>query len=279
MIIYLDETYDDKRTWLLLGALFNPTHNKLHKQIKGILARNAFTLPDGSFKEIKYTQCNYSKPFRVCKEAIDAFLASDSHFNCIAIKTDHTFDLERYGNSSEPAKVKKERAYRSLAEELLRRNLVYLSSAKLFLDKMTRCEPKMFLEILKQKFSTPNQGFSVGLEHPKISHIQDVVSGAEGYELMGVCDLLQGCVLNNLMPIKKDLTKKKGKGALYKNKIREYLLQKLGVHDFLPKTWFSIQSSKNEIIKKFDIHYVEQMPLKGKDKELRVGKEDESVQK
>ncbi|MEI9477295.1 MAG: hypothetical protein WCO26_12040 [Deltaproteobacteria bacterium] len=279
MIIYLDETYDHNRTWLLLGALFNPTHNKFHKQVKGILARNAFTLPDGSFKEIKYTQCNYSKPFKVCKEAIDAFMVSDSHFNCIAIETDASFDIERYGNPSEPAKVKKERAYRSLAEELLRRNLAHLSNARLFLDKMTRCEPKMFLEILKQKFSTPNQGFSAGLEHPKISHIQDVVSGAEGYELMGVCDLLQGCVLNNLMPIKEEASKKKGRGALFKNGIREYLLQKLGVPDFLPKTWFSIQDSKKDIIKKFDIHYVKQAPLKEKAEGSITGKKDESAQK
>jgi len=260
MIIYLDETYDHNRTWLLLGALFNPTHNKLHKQIKGILAKNAYTLPDGTLKEIKYTTCNYSKPFRVCKEAVDAFMASDSHFNCIAIKTDHTFDLERYGNPSEPEKVKRERAYRSLAEELLRLNLEHMSDAKLFLDKMTRCEPKMFLEQLKQKFSTPGQGFSAGLKNAKISHIQDVVSGAEGYELMGICDLLQGCVLNNLFPIQK--IQGKSQGAVYKNKIREYLIEKLGVHDLLPHSW-AVTAKKDKLItKKFDIHYVVQTPQK-----------------
>ena len=45
MIIYLDETYDHNRTWLLLGALFNPSHNKIHKQVKGILAQNAYSGP------------------------------------------------------------------------------------------------------------------------------------------------------------------------------------------------------------------------------------------
>ncbi len=256
MIIYLDETYDHGHTWLLLGALFNPTHNKFHKQIKGILARNAYTLLDGTLKEIKYTKCNYSKPFRVCREAIDAFMASDSHFSCIAIKTDHTFDLNLYGNPSEPAKVKRERAYRSLVEELLRRNLQHMTNARLFLDKMTRCEPKLFLEILKQKFSTPGQGFSAGLQHSKISHIQDVVSGAEGYELMGVCDLLQGCVLNNLIPIK--IPTGTSHGSSYKNKIREHLIQKLGVKDLLPETWVETQEKGPVVAKKFEIYYVVQ---------------------
>lgn len=260
MIIYLDETYDYNHTWLLLGALFNPTHNKFHKQVKGILAKNAYTQADGSLKEIKYTKCTYSKPFKVSKEAIDAFMQSDSHFSCIAIATDHTFDLERYGTANEPAKVKRERAYRSLAEELLTLNLEHMSDARLFLDKMTRCEPKMFLEILKQKFSTPGQGFSVGLKYAKISHIQDVVSGAEGYELMGVCDLLQGCVLNNIFPIKDSAGQVKG--ASYKNKIREYLAAKLGLPDLLPETWKLAEKNANPIIKKFNVHYVKQAPLK-----------------
>lgn len=241
MIIYLDETYDYNHTWLLLGALLNPTHHKFHKQVKGILARNAYTLADGSFKEIKYTYCNYKKPFRVYKEVID------------------TFDLEIYGRPDEPAKLKKERAYRSLAEELLSRNLDHLSNAILFLDKMTRCEPDLFMELLKQKFSTLGAGYSEGLAHPKIRHIQDVVSGAEGYELMGVCDLLQGCVLNNLFPIKG--SNEKRKGSLYKNQIREYLVSKLNVNDLLPKTWAIDGVEKIEIFKKFNIHYVVQKKL------------------
>ncbi len=256
MIIYLDETYDNSHTWLLLGALFNPTHKKLHKQVRGILARNAYTLPDGTFKEIKYTRCQNSKSFRVCKEAIDAFIQSDGHFSCIAIKTDNTFDLELYGRPDEPAKVKKERAYRSLVEELLKRNLEHMSNAILFLDKMSRCEPATFMELLKAQFSTPGSGFSKDSKHPKIRHIQDVVSGAEGYELMGVCDLLQGCILNNLIPI--EATGKKNKGSIYKNRIREYLITKLGVSDLLPQTWSNATTKKSKIFQKFNVHYVAQ---------------------
>ncbi len=257
MIIYLDETYDHNHTWLLLGALFNPTHHKFHKQIKGVLARNAYVLPDGSFKEIKYTRCNYSKAFRVYKEAIDAFMLSDSHFSCIAIKTDNSFDLEIYGRPDEPAKIKRERAYRSLADELLKRNLDHMSNAILFLDKMTRCEPITFMEVLKRNFSTIEAGYSLDSKLPKIRHIQDVVSGAEGYELMGVCDLLQGCILNNLFPIEPMEGKKKG--SLYKNKIREYLISKLGVTNFLPDTWTTDGIEKTDVFKKFNIHYVMQV--------------------
>lgn len=256
MIIYLDETYDHNHTWLLLGALFNPTHNKFHGQIKGILARNAYALPDGRFKEIKYTRCAFSKAFRIYKEVIDTFMQSDSHFSCIAIRTDDSFDLEVYGRPDEPAKLKRERAYRSIAEELLKRNLVHMSNAILFLDKMTRCEPVTFMEILKRNFSTAGAGYSQDSKHPKIRHIQDVVSGAEGYELMGVCDLLQGCILNNLLPIQPDGAKRKG--SLYKNKIREHLVSKLGVENLLPDTWTTDGVEKTQIYKKFNIHYVVQ---------------------
>ena len=256
MIIYLDETYDHNHTWLLLGALFNPTHNKFHRQIKGILARNAYVLPNGQFKEIKYNRCSFSKAFKIYKEVVDAFMQSDSRFSSIAVRTDDTFDLEIYGRPDEPAKLKKERAYRSLTEELLKRNLVHMSNAILFLDKMTRCEPETFMEILKRNFSTVGAGYSQDSKHPKIRHIQDVVSGAEGYELMGVCDLLQGCILNNLLPILPSGPKRKG--SLYKNKIREYLVSKLGVRDLLPETWKADEIGGMEIYKKFNIHYVVQ---------------------
>lgn len=72
-----------------------------------------------------------------------------------------------------------QKTYRSLAEELPRRNLGHISNAVLFLDKMTRREPVTFMEILKRNFSTIEEGHSKDSKHPKIRHIQDVVSGAE----------------------------------------------------------------------------------------------------
>ena len=47
-------------------------------------------------------------------------------------------------------------------------------------------------------------------------------------------------------------------GSSYKNKIREYLIQKLGVKDLLPETWVGIQQKSLAIAKKFEIHYVVQ---------------------
>jgi len=223
MITYLDESYDNKRTWLLISALFNPTHRKIYTDIKRLLRINNYILPDGRLKEIKYVYCRTEKIRLLYQKVIDIFISSDSYFASVVVKTDSSFDLHQYGDANEPDKVKRERAYRTLAEHLLANELRNASDTVLFLDEMTRCEPKQFLSILKQNFCVMNNGYSEGLDKPKIKHIQDVVSDAEGYELMGVCDLLQGCILNNLSPIQK--TKNKKKASLNKNLIREYLVK------------------------------------------------------
>ena len=227
MITYLDESYDNKRTWLLISALFNPKHKKFYTDIKRLLRINNYILPDGRLKEIKYVYCRTEKIRLLYQKVIDAFINSDSYFASVVIKTDSSFDLHRYGDVNEPDKVKRERAYRALAEHLLANELRNANDTVLFLDKMTRCEPKQFLSTLKQNFCVINSGYSEGSDKPRIKHIQDVVSDAEGYELMGVCDLLQGCILNNLSPIQK--IKNKEKASLNKNLIREYLVKRLGV--------------------------------------------------
>jgi hypothetical protein len=48
MIIYLDESYDEKHTWLLISALFNPTHYKFYKEIKRLLLANGYILSSGN---------------------------------------------------------------------------------------------------------------------------------------------------------------------------------------------------------------------------------------
>ncbi len=257
MIIYLDESYDLQHTWLLISSLFNPAHHKFHREIKRLLIANKYIVPRGDLKEIKYVHCNNKKVRKLYEKVIDCFMGSESYFSSVVIKTDHTFDLHRYGTSIEPDKVKKERAYRTLAEHLLANELRDATNAVLFLDKMSRCEPEKFLELLRQNFCIPGSGASENLDKPRIRHIQDVVSGAEGYELMGVCDLLQGCILNNLMPIVKVPGKKKG--SLEKNNIREYLIGKLGVKDLNLQTWaFNAKNVSEQIRKKFNIRYVEQ---------------------
>jgi len=262
MKIYLDETYDNNHTWLIIGGLFNPNHKKFHREIRQLLMKERCILPTGQLKEIKYTNCRSSRTRQVFKKIIDAFMASDSYFGAVAIKTnDDSYDVHRYGDSTEPEKIKKERAYRILAEHLLVNEMRDYNNCVLFLDKMTRCDPKHFMGTLKQNFCIPGNVYSKDSKAPLIKHIQDVVSNAEGYELMGVCDLLQGCILNNLCPITMDPKK----SARNKNKIREYLVEKLGVDDLTLETW--MQNSNKvapEKRKKFNIRYVEQVAEKAK---------------
>ncbi len=255
MKIYLDETYDHNHTWLILGGLFNPHHKKFFNEIKKLLMKEHFILPNGRLREIKYNWCYTKKTREVYEKVIDKFIDSDSYFAAVAIRTDNSLELHRYGDATEPDKIKRQRVYRTLAEHLLNKEMREVDDAVLFLDKMSRCDPKQFMNTLKQNFCIPDNVYSKGLTRPRIRHIQDVVSGAEGYELMGVCDLLQGCILNNLFPIKGS----KNKGSMNKNLVREYLVKKIGIRDLTVNTW--VEASKKVSVKirnKFNIRYVKQ---------------------
>jgi len=67
--------------------------------------------------------------------------------------------------------------------------------------------------------------------------IEEVKSDLEQYQVLQVCDLLMGCILNNLVPTKNR----------YKNDLRQYLISKLGCKDLLRDTW-----------KKYSKRYVEE---------------------
>ena len=112
------------------------------------------------------------------------------------------------------------RAYKKFAELLLVRNLDGIENAVFLADRLTRCNGDEFLERIRERFNPPGRV-------PTFRHLDEVDSSIEEYQSVQICDLLLGCVLNNLKP----------PPNRFKNEIREYLCSTLNIQNFLLSTW------------------------------------------
>ncbi|OIN96507.1 hypothetical protein AUJ66_05995 [Candidatus Desantisbacteria bacterium CG1_02_38_46] len=243
MLIYFDESYDEQHAYLLLGALFNPHPRFLHRKICEIKKENKFYLRNGRFREIKYFYCKNEESLKVSKLAIDAFFESTSWFRCIVIKE---MNLSYFGAPYESENIKKARAYKKFAELLLAHNTEKTYMGILLTDRLTRCRGDLFVERMKECFCVPNQNYSMGKPIPTLTRIEEVDSCLDQYQVLQICDLLLGCVTNNLVPPKNK----------YKKALREYLIKKLGAKDLLPITWDRYSKTYVETyFPKFNIWY------------------------
>jgi hypothetical protein len=226
MLIYLDESYDNEHRFLLLGALFNPHPRYLNRRVAEIKRQHGFLRDDGRLREMKYRDCLHQTEHDVAREMIDAFFDSTSWFRCIAVEQAKV-DPSRFGKPDETDNIKRARAYKKFAELLVAHNTEDLQGGVLLADGMTRCRGDEFRERMKDIFSTPNCGYSIGKVAPTLRHVAEIDSAAEHYQVLQVCDLLLGCILNNLFPT----------SNAWKNRLREYLVQRLGVASLLPQDW------------------------------------------
>lgn len=252
MLIYFDECYDTPVKYLILSGLFNPHSKFLHRKLSEIKRSNNFIRDDGSLVEIKYNYCKTQKHYNICTQIIDAFFESTSWFRSIVIKQD-IFDLNRFGAPYEADKIKKARAYKKFAELLICHNTENVHGGILLTDELTRCSRDLFIEKMKELFCTPKVAYSENKKIPTLTRIEEVHSHLEQYQVLQVCDLLMGCILNNLVP-----TKNK-----FKNLIREYLIKKLGVRNLLPESWSKYSKRLvEEYYPKFNIWYIRLNPIK-----------------
>lgn len=196
MIIYFDESYDNAHRYLLYGALFIPSSSTLHHRFSLIRAET------GHVAEIKYNTCKNNSRLSICRRVVDAFMEDTAYFRCVVVDQ-HGFDYSRFGRSDEPLSLKQARAYKKFAEMLLNPHRSYLENAVFLADHMSRCRGDLFLESLRACFNANAQ-------RPVFRHLEEVRSNREQYQCLQVCDLLLGCVLNNLKPAKKPAKTRSG---------------------------------------------------------------------
>lgn len=245
MLIYFDESYDNDHDYLLLGALFNPHPRYLHSEIGRIKRKNNFKDGNGVLKEIKYNDCTNAYRYKICTQTIDAFVKSTSWFRCIVIE-ESLVELDFFGRRNEPEELKKARAYKKFAELLLGYNVRDIKNGVLLVDQLKRCRGDRFIEVMKEAFCVPGQNHSIGCSIPTLREILSVPSSLEQYQVLQVCDLMLGCVLNNLKPTKNN----------FKNDIRRYLIKKIGVSGLDKKFWGQFSKKHVELyFPKFNVWY------------------------
>lgn len=226
MIIYLDESYDNNKKYFILGALFNPHHKFLLREIKNIKTVNSFFNNDGTFKEIKYNNCFCKENFDVATMMIDSFLKSTSYFRAIVIETAR-LDLKEFGKYNEQDKIKWARTYKKFAEMLIRYNSSKIFNGVLLTDGLTRCDGDLFIEKMTEEFCFVDKINKNRFNIPTLKSISDVRSNVESYQVIQLNDILLGCILNNLIPT----TNK------WKNRLRDYLIKAINVPNLLKDFW------------------------------------------
>ena len=215
MIVCFDESYDNDRNYLLYGALFVPPSSTLHRRFLRVRDEMSFR------PEIKYHRCRNPRALAACKRVVDAFIDDPAYFRCVVVDQ-HRFDYRRFARPDEPTAIAQARAYKKFAE-MLHPHLRQITNAVFLADKLTRCDGDQFLERIRDRFNPPGK-------QPTFRHLAEVSSAIEEYQCLQVCDLLLGCVLNNLKP----------PGNRCKKEIREYLCSRLEVRNFLLTTWKNV---------------------------------------
>jgi hypothetical protein len=195
--------------------------------------------------ETKYNNCFSDHNYGVCKDFIDAFIASDSWFCCIIVDTQTTtFDLSYFGKPHEPEALKKARVYKKFTELLISKNTKRIKNAVLLVDEVTRCNHDRFIELIKESFCTPGKGYCTDKKYPIFRHIGSTKSDSPENVRLCVCDLLLGCILNNNLPTQNR----------WKNSLRKFLVSKLGIKDLLEPSW-TTKGMDSKIRRKFRIWY------------------------
>ncbi len=257
MIVYLDESYDHDHNYFMLGALFTPDSKSLHQGISEVKDKYGYLISPTESREIKYSNTKTDNRLACAKDMVDLFIESKSWFRCVVVRN-NMVNLDRFGQTYEKDSIKRARMYKKFVELLLRSNTNNLENATLLTDQMTRCKGDEFLARMRDDFSEPGCGHCVDREEPVFKHIDEIDSAQHNYQVIQICDLLLGCVLNeHLEPT--GVNKK----AKLKRELREYLLRKVGCHTFKEYYWGRLpkwESEKKHY--KFTVWYWD--PTKGK---------------
>ena len=100
--------------------------------------------------------------------------------------------------------------------------------------------------LLKDLFCTTGENYSVGKNKPIFKHIQEVDTGLEYYHIGQIGDILQGVILNELMPTQNR----------WKKKIRNYVKGQLEIPSLLPEYWKILSRRyQNQEYHKYQVWY------------------------
>lgn len=232
--IYVDESGTHSDEWLIIGMLFVPDHGALHralcKQKEQLGYFNTSPKKSARYRETHFTKFRNSKDAEIGKLWIDEFVKHACFFRSIVIDWS-IYDGRFFGGPFEAAALKKRRAYKKWAELLLQPELsnptggAQIRNAELYLDRLRIMYGYDVIGHLKERFVGNYAGNA-----PYIAKFQHTDSSKDANQCLQLCDLLTGCLYQELKPSAKSA----------KLEVRDYLKEKLiqfGVTDFRPQFW------------------------------------------
>jgi len=231
--IYIDEsgTHDDR--YLIIGMLFVPEHGALHAELckcKDVHSYfNRSPKRSHKYREVHFTKFRSPTDCSIGKMWIDCFVKHSCFFRSVVINWS-IFGGKYFGDPFEPMALKKRRAYKKWAEmplqpELSTPGVSEVRNASLYLDRLRIMYGYDVIDHLKNRFCGDYEG-----ENPYIRQFQHTDSAKDANQCLQLCDLLTGCLYQELCPGTKSV----------KINVRDYLktaLVAFGVREFRPEFW------------------------------------------
>lgn len=198
MRIYVDESGTHAEDFLIIGALFVPTHGATHSDLCAVKEEekyfNLSTKRRGRYKETHFAKMRSPRDARVAKAFVDVFCAHDCYYRCVVIDWS-VWDGRHFGTPFEPDALKKRRAYKKWAEMLLHPETRNLKNAELYLDKLRIMYGYDVIKELEERFTKNYQG-----KNPCIRKFQHTDSWRDANQCLQLCDVLTACVYQSQVP-------------------------------------------------------------------------------
>ena len=234
--IYVDESGTHGDRWLIIGMLFVPDHGALHVDLcKAKDSLRYFRTSSGTgpkYREVHFSHFRSNTDVQVGKLWIDAFVRQSCFYRSIVVDWG-MYDGRFFGDPFEPDALKKRRAYKKWAELLLQPEVssppdgVVLSGAEFYLDRLRIMYGYDVVDHLRDRFTGNYEGRT-----PYIRLFQHTDSAKDANQCLQLCDLLTGCLYQQLCPSSKAV----------KTTVRDYLstsLSPFGVREFRSEFWRS----------------------------------------
>ena len=247
MLICLDESFDNRHRYLLLGALFVPAPRLTARRMRAVKERHRRLSPGHSFTDVKYSKSGDRFYLAVCKDLIDLFADSDAYFRCLVIDSAIPgFSWSLFGGSGASPAVVKARAYGKFTELLLRPNLAGIENAVLLADSLPPMAGDDFVAHISACFGPAPSPDASATGNPQIRHVRRVDTSLRQYQLGQLCDVLLGPVLGELVPPQNP----------NKRELIQYLKQRINIPAFQPQYWLeSAAAERRRRHPKFQIRH------------------------
>ncbi|MGO9814692.1 MAG: DUF3800 domain-containing protein [Isosphaeraceae bacterium] len=247
--IYADESGTHDQQWLIIGMLFVPNHGPLHADLCKAKDDQGYfnTSPKRSarYKEVHLAEFRSKRDVEIGKRWVDLFITHDCYYRSVVFEW-AKWDGKHFGDPFEPDALKKRRAYKKWAEMLLHLELKGkggrppILNASFYLDRLRIMYGYDVVDHLRSRFTRNYVGDS-----PHIGDFQHTDSWKDANQCLQLCDLLTGCLYQELSPSKKP----------EKLEVRDYLaesLKPLGVKRLAPGFWKQFDpSTLNQHLNKF----------------------------